>query len=269
MMKILQGAMLLAAVAVTLTITAVAQQLPGAAPVAPAGGPSPEEVAALQKILTAEIKTVQDVDSRVKAIDEFVQKFPKSTLKAYALGVAGEANQMKGDSAKALFYYEQALQADPKDYNSMLMISAETAQATGEFDLKREEKLGRAEKLAKDSLALIAVAPKPNPQVPDAQWEAVKKDDTARAHEALGMVAMSRKNYPGAAAEFQLAINSASAPPPATYVRMGGALNEAGKYDEALAALNKVLAMPNLPKVIKDVAENEKKRSEQLKSAKK
>ena len=50
---------------------------------------------------------------------------------------------------------------------------------------------------------------------------------------------------------------------------MGGALNEAGKYDEALAALNKVLAMQGLPDIIKQVAENEKKRSEQLKNAKK
>jgi hypothetical protein len=50
---------------------------------------------------------------------------------------------------------------------------------------------------------------------------------------------------------------------------MGGALNEAGKYDEAIAALDKVLATPGLPDAYKNVAENEKKRSEQLKSAKK
>lgn len=266
MKRLFQGTMILAAVALTLTVAAFGQQLPGAAPV---GGPTPEEVADLQKILAAQIQTVQDVDARIKAIDAFVQKFPASSLRAFALSMAGEASQMKGDRPKALFYYEEALKADPKDYNSMLMISAETAQATGEFDLKKEEKLGRAEKLATDALALIEVAPKPNPQLPDDQWAAVKKDDTARAHEALGMIAMSRKNYTGAAASFQTAINSAASPQPATYVRMGGALNEAGKYDEATAALNKVLAMQGLPDIIKQVAENEKKRSEQLKNAKK
>jgi len=83
------------------------------------------------------------------------------------------------------------------------------------------------------------------------------------------MIAMARKKYPDAAAEFQTAITSASGPQPATYVRMAGALNEWGKYDEATAALNKVLAMQGLPDIIKQVAENEKKRSEQLKSAKK
>ena len=151
----------------------------------------------------------------------------------------------------------------------MLMIAAETAQSTAEFAINKDEKLGRAEKLAKDALALVAVAPKPNPQVTDAQWDAVKKDDTARAHEALGMIAMARKNYPDAATEFQTAISAASGPQPATYVRMAGALNESGKYDEATAALNKVLAMQGLPDIIKTVAENEKKRSEQLKNAKK
>ena len=266
MKKVLKLTMSLAVAAVTLTAMVFGQQLPGAPPL---GGPTPEEVQDLQKIITVQIQSVQDVDNRIKAIDTFVQKFPNSALKGYALGLAGEANQMKGDSAKALFYYEEALKVDAKDYNSMLMIAAETAQGTAEFAINKEEKLGRAEKLANDSLALIAVAPKPNPQVPDAQWDAVKKDDTARAHEALGMIAMARKNYDGAAREFQTAITSASGPQPATYVRLGAALNEAGKYDEATATLNKVLAMQGLPDIVKQVAENEKKRSEQLKSAKK
>ena len=100
-----------------------------------------------------------------------------------------------GTSPKAIIYYQQALEANPKDYNSMLMLAAETARTTREFDLDKEEKLTKAEKYAKDGMALIPGATKPNPQVTDAQWEAAKKDDTARGHEALGLIAMARKKY--------------------------------------------------------------------------
>ena len=37
----------------------------------------------------------------------------------------------------------------------MLMLAAETARTTREFDLDKEEKLAKAEKYAKDGMALI------------------------------------------------------------------------------------------------------------------
>ena len=72
-----------------------------------------------------------------------------------------------GTSTKAIIYYQQALEANPKDYNAMLMLAAETARTTREFDLDKEEKLAKAEKYAKDGMALIPSAAKPNPQFTD------------------------------------------------------------------------------------------------------
>lgn len=265
----MKNVMMLAAVAVILTAGVQAQQLPGAPPV---GGPSPEEIALLQKIAGMQIQTVADADAQIKAVDEFVRNYPNSQFKAFMLGLAGEASQRKGDRPKALFYYEEVLKIEPKDYqsiNAMLMIAAETAQDTPEFALNKEQRLGRAEKLAMDAIALLDTVAKPNPQVTDEQWAAAKKDDLARAHEALGMIAMARKNWNVAAEEFQKAMDAAASPQITAPIRLGGALNEAGKYDEAIAALNKVLAMQGVPDQIRQVAENEKKRSEQLKAAKK
>jgi tetratricopeptide (TPR) repeat protein len=265
----MKNVMRLAAVAVMLTVSAWAQQLPGAPSI---GGPSPEELAEVQKIAGMQIQTVADVDAQVKAIDAFVQNYPSSQFKGFMLGLAGEASQRKGDRAKALFYYEEVLKIEPKDYqsiNAMLMIAAETAQDTPEFALNKEQRLGRAEKLANDAIAMLDAVAKPNPQVTEEQWTAAKKDDRARAHEALGMIAMARKNWNAAAEEFRKAIDSAANPQITAPIRLGGALNEAGKYDEAIAALNTVLAMQGVPDQIRQVAENEKKRSEQLKAAKK
>jgi len=108
-------------------------------------------------------------------VDSFVTSFPKSEYRNFALTMAAEAYEAGGNPTKAIIYYQQALEANPKDYNAMLMLAAETARTTREFDLDKEEKLSKAEKYAKDGMALIPSATKPNPQVTDAQWEALKR----------------------------------------------------------------------------------------------
>jgi tetratricopeptide (TPR) repeat protein len=182
--------------------------------------------------------------------------------------MAAEAFEVSGNITKAIIYYQQVLEASPKDYNAMLMLAAETARTTREFDLDKEEKLAKAEKFAKDGMALIPSAVKPNPQLTEEQWEGLKKDDTARGHEALGMIALARKKYDIAAGEFKTATETASQPQPSTYVRMAGSYTDGGKPDQAIAALDKVLAMPNLPDQIKQVAQAEKARAEKAKTSK-
>ena len=125
--------------------------------------PSPDELKALQAIVNT-----KTVDTRVAAVDNFVKGFPKSDYRSFALTMAAEAYETGGNTAKAIIYYQQALEANPKDYNAMLMLAAETARTTREFDLDKEEKLAKAEKYAKDGMALIPDAVKPNPQVTDA-----------------------------------------------------------------------------------------------------
>ena len=225
--------------------------------------PAPEELKALQDILNANA-----VETRVAAVDSFVKAFPKSEYLNFALTAAADAYEAGGNTNKAILYYQLALDANPKDYNAMLMLAAETGRTTREFDLDKEEKLAKAEKFAKDGMALIPSATKLNPQMTDAQWEALKKDDTARGHEALGLIAVARKKYDVAAGEFKIATETAAEPQPSTYIRLGGAYTDAGKPDQAIATLDKVLAMPNLPDQLKGVAQAEKSRAEKSKTAK-
>jgi tetratricopeptide (TPR) repeat protein len=225
--------------------------------------PTPDEVKALQAIMAATA-----VDARVAAVDSFVKSFPKSEYRTFALTMAAEAYQASGNTTKAIIYYRQVLEANPKEYNAMLMLAAETARTTREFDLDKEEKLTKAEKYAHDGIALIPTAPKPNPQFTDEQWEGLKKDDLARGHEALGLIALARKKFDDAVREFKTATETAHEPQPATFVRLGGSYTDAGKPDQAIAVLDKALAMPNLPDQIKQIAQSEKARAEKAKTAK-
>ncbi len=213
------------------------------------------------------IFNTQDPDGRIAAVENLLTKFADTQFKAIALQVAAASAQQKNDFEKMVFYAEKTLQVDPKNYPCMLMLAAGIAQHTREFDLDKEEKLAKAEKYANDALALIPTALKPRADVPDEQWEAAKKDYSSQGHEALGLIAMVRKKYDVAQTEFKMAVDNAATPDPATMVRLAGAYNQGKKPDEALAMVDKVLALPDLHPTIKQVAQTEKMNALKLKSA--
>jgi tetratricopeptide (TPR) repeat protein len=226
---------------------------------------SQKEVDAINAI--AQAKTP---DERMAAVDALLQKFADTEFKTWALNAAANAAEQKQDSAKAMFYAGEGLKSDKNDYEAMILLATETARHTREFDLDKDEKLQKSEKYAKDALAVLPSATKPAiMNVTEAQWEMMKKDYMAQAHEALAMGASVRKNTDAAIQEYKMATDLAATPDGATWVRLASVYNDAGKSDEALAAANKVLAMADLNPVVKQFAESEKARAEKAKAAKK
>lgn len=210
---------------------------------------SQKELDAVQAIFQA-----PDPDARIAAAKELVTKFADTDFKATAFYVGAFSYQQKGDLENAIAWAEQALEADPKFYGAQLMIANALALRTKEFDLDREEKLGRAEKLAKEAISIIEAAPKPRPDITDEQWEAAKKDFIAQAHEAMGLAALVRKKYDVCASELSTAASLASQQDPSLMVRLANCQLQSGKPDEALVLLDKVLADPNVAGQIKSVA---------------
>jgi tetratricopeptide (TPR) repeat protein len=230
---------------------------------AQAKAPQPKskgELEALQALFNA-----QDPDARIKAADGLVSNYADTDFKDTALFMAAFSYQQKNDPENAVIYAERVLEANPKHYQSMLMLAELTAQRTREHDLDKEEKLSKAEKYAKGAQDLIKTAEKPNPSITDEQWEAGRKDMSAQALQALGLVAMVRKKYDDAATQFKAALDSSSQPDPATMVRLGAAYNQAGKPDEAIPILEKVMAMTDVHPSIKQFAQAEKARAAQIK----
>jgi tetratricopeptide (TPR) repeat protein len=219
---------------------------------------SQAEVEAIQAMFNA-----QDPDARIAAAENLITKYADTEFKSVGLLVAAMSYQQKNDIEKMMVYAERTLEADANNYTAMLMLASATAQRTREFDLDREEKLGQAEKHAKTAIDLIAKAAKPNPSVTDEQWEAAKKDMIAQAHEALGLAQLARKKYEPAIAEFKLAVEGAATPEPATYLRIGDALHQLGKYDEAIVEFDKVMANANTTAQVKQFAQALRVRSVQ------
>ena len=218
------------------------------------------ELEALQQMFAA-----QDPDARIKAAETLLTKYADTDYKGLALYVEATGYQQRNEYDKMVVFAEQAVQADPKQYQAMLMLATGIAQRTREFDLDREEKLGRAEKYAKDAMQIVKDLPKPNPQITDEQWTQAKNDYMSQGHEALGYAARARKNYDVAIAELKEAVSLS--PVPVTMIQLAATYDQAKKPDDALPLLEKVMAMPDASPSIKQYAQAEKVRATQLKSS--
>lgn len=209
------------------------------------------------------IVTAPDPDSRIKAAEAFLLKYADTELKSIALFIEAVSYQQKNDYEKMVIYAERTIEADPKHYAAMLMLAKGIALRSREFDLDKEEKLTRAEKLANQALELLKDATKPNPQITDEQWAEGKKEYLSQAHQALGYAAQTRKKYDVAMSEMQTAVEQA--PDQVTMVKLAQVYNINNKPDEALAMLDKLNAMPDIHPTIRSFAQAERVRATQLK----
>jgi tetratricopeptide (TPR) repeat protein len=221
-------------------------------------GPAPKsqaEAQALQALMQAQ----GNPDAVIKAGDELLTKFADTQFKELAFLTMANAYQMKGDAERAQIYAEKMLEVNPKSFQAQVMIGELLASRTRENDLDKEEKLSKAEKNLTAAIANVNAAAKPNPQLTDEQWAEGKKFVEGQAHNGLGMVALVRKKYDVAATEFKAA--AAADPQPAYHVRLASALQSGGKFDEAIAVCDKVLADPQLHPQIKQIATSIKTQS--------
>lgn len=222
---------------------------------------SQKEVTVLQKMFSA-----TDPDARIAAAEELITNFADSDFKPFALLLETQAYESKGSYEKTIVAGERTLEADPKQFEAMLILALQYIGHVRDNDLDREEKLSKGEKYAKDALAIIPTAQKMNPAIPDDQWATAKKESSAEGHQALGMAAMARKKYPDAVAEFKQAVDLSGGTNSVYRVRLASALNKDAKYDEALAELDKVKADTKALPAVQQFASSERAKAMQGKS---
>jgi tetratricopeptide (TPR) repeat protein len=227
---------------------------PQAAPAQPKG-PSPKSAAEGKAIMALQSAgQSNNPDAIIKAANDLLTQFADTDYKEFALRIEAKAYQTKGDAEHAQVYAQQALQVDPKDYSMTLVLGEVIVGHIGDHDLDRQEKLTNATKDFNDTIELVTAAAKPNPQLPDAQWAEYQKYTVAEAHNGLGMLAIVRKDWDAGIVEFKAAVDGD--PQDAYNTRLASVYLSAGKYDEAIAICDKLLANPALHPQIKNVVTN-------------
>jgi tetratricopeptide (TPR) repeat protein len=215
------------------------------------------EATAINAMLTA-----QDPDSRIKAADDLITKYADTEAKPTALYIEAESYQMKGDNDKAIVFGEQALDADPKSYQSAVLLAKIYASTTHNNDLDKAEKLGKIDKYSHLALDILATATKPNTSVSDADWSKIKDDLMGQSYFALGVAAVYQNKIDDANADFQKVADMDA--DPTDLIRAGRALLDAKKYDQSIQWFDKAAAAPTANAQIKQIAANDKARAQAM-----
>jgi tetratricopeptide (TPR) repeat protein len=227
-------------------------------------GPGPKSQAEVQAVTALFQSQAQAADDEIAAAEALLTKFADSDYKAIALEIEAEAYQRKNDNAKAITYGEQALQADPKNFDADNLLANVIAATTRDTDLDKDEKLAKAEKYAHDAMdALQAGKPPLFAKASDAAWAKTVAGAQSLSWQALGNVALVRKKTDEAIADFEKGIEAN--PDPILMVRTGRALLAAKKPDEAIMWFQKVIDSPDAPAQIKTIAQSDKARAEKSK----
>src|SRR5579871_3582840 len=135
--------------AASLSAAVVFAQAPPTAPPAPTKvtktGPGPKSKAEESAVRAVFQSQTQSPDDQIAACEALISKFADSDYKGFALELEAEAYQKKGDNAKAIFYGETALGADPKNYDADNLLANLYAATTKDTDLDKNDKLAKAE----------------------------------------------------------------------------------------------------------------------------
>ena len=215
---------------------------------------SKKEGEAVQALLSA-----PDSAARIKAADELITKFADTDFKAYALFLEAQAYADSGNNEKAIVYGEQALEADPKNYQAGVLMARTYAITTKSTDLDKAEKIAKTTKYANDAIEQLKTAEKPNPQLTDAQWTETKNDLAGQCYFALGVAAAYSNKMDEVAADFQKTAEMDS--DPTDLIRAGRVLLDVKKYEQAATWFDKAATSPNANAQVKDIAGKDKARA--------
>ncbi len=172
---------------------------------------------------------------KVQMLDEFLAKYPNTVVKEDALELKMIALQQTGQSPEPAA--RQLLQANPNNLRALILLSYIFGQTPlSESDPAFQQKLADAEQLAQRGLQQLPSFQPPNVSAEDLQKTKKAAESTFR--QALGVVAMGRRQYGVAQSEFRKAAEL-SPEDGALFYRIGNAyISERPnpKYSEAFWA---------------------------------
>jgi tetratricopeptide (TPR) repeat protein len=198
------------------------------------------QASATEALALQEIQNEKAPDGRLRLIDVFEKKFPKSPLLSYVYTEAAKAEQQNGAFPEAVEYCRKSLKLDPENTFSLIIMALVLPQPKMLKGTPSEVQalLSEAATDANRALALLEKLQK-RPDETDDQFVARKGSLAAEAHFALGMDEMQWDQFDKAVTDYQAAISSTSKPTFQYYYRLAEAFASEGRIPDALAALQK------------------------------
>ncbi len=191
------------------------------------------------------IQNAATADVRASASSDFIAKHPKSEAIGLASYMAMLSYSELNDFESMLLYGDMTLANDPTPgvkVGTLVSLANAIPNRTKEFDLDKEEKLSKAEDYAKEAMALIPTLPKLDPNLDEDAWLQTKMDFMSQCHEAVGLVLLARKDFPGAEGALRKALEVSPQPVAFTMFNLAKALFEQGKKEDGAAMADRCTA---------------------------
>lgn len=210
------------------------------------------------------IRRFQTSAEAEKAADDFAQKYPKSELRGLVYQNLMDAYQNNNLADKAIEMGRKSLSFDPENPVVLILLASVLAERTREGDLDRDMRYAEAVKYAQHGLETVGTEMVVPPGTSQKMVEDRRQLLKSMAHAAIGFIELNRHNDAAAVDHLQQAAALNTVQPDAmVYLRMAIALDHLNRYQEALDATKKVLAMTPTGTVA-DLARREKERLEKL-----
>lgn len=203
-----------------------------------------------------------------KAADDFATKFPESEIRILIYKQAMRGYQNANNVDKTIDMGRKCLTFDPDDPEALVDVAQAIAEKTRSTDLDKDQKYAEAQKYAEKALQTVDTDLMANPGTPQEQIDQAKASLRSAAYSVLGTISYNKDtkaDYATAEGYLRKSIDALpSQPDPVAMLRLSIALDKQDRYTDALAEINKVVAITKEGTVVGDAARHEQSRLQTL-----
>jgi len=188
------------------------------------------------------MKNQGDPAAMEKAADDFAAKFPDSELRALLYRTAMHGYQAANNVEKMSELAQKILKIDSDDPEALIAAADMLAERTRDTDLDKDQRLAEAQKDAQRALQTVDTDVAIPANTPQERVDQYKGFLRSSAYSILGTIAFNQKNYTEAESQFRKSIDALpSQPDPVVVLRLAIALDNQGKYPDALKEANRAV----------------------------
>lgn len=210
----------------------------------PAAPPvNPEEDAAIKAFRDIS-NSPADVQKKIQAGNDFVQKYPNSRYRAEVYNWLVKGYMTLGDVSKMQAAGEKDLELNPNDVQTLAILGSALPRSLAS-NLSPEDKekvLAQAEQYSNKAIELAPTITKPA-GMPDEMFIGAKNQTIAMAYSGLGLVAFRRGKFSDAIPNLEKSVGLEPEPDPVNYYVLALSNEKASHFDDAVTAFTKCAAI--------------------------
>jgi tetratricopeptide (TPR) repeat protein len=186
-----------------------------------------------------------DLQKKIQAGNDFVQKYPTSRYRAEVYSWLVKGYMSSGDVAKMQAAGEKDLELNPNDVQILAILgSALPRSMASNLTAEQKEKvLTQAEQYSNKAIELAPTITKPA-GMPDEMFIGAKNQTMALAYSGLGLVAFRRGKFSDAIPNLEKSVRLEPEPDPVNYFVLALSNEKASHFDDAVAAFTKCAEIP-------------------------